>query len=111
MGTLSYAGVDHQFDDRALAHLKVVITAKLRRGERFLLAWRVPPEEGSGRVSIWMSPSIPLFYRFSSPTPPALNRDWLNALSRSSQGPNGMFLMEEARAAEYLTQAGSPVGI
>ena len=98
MGTLTYVGVDYPFDDRTLAHLKVAITAKLRRGESFLLSWTAPAEEGSGRVSLWMSPSLPLIYRFTDPDAIELSRTWLEALAASAQQVQGMTVMDEAEA-------------
>jgi hypothetical protein len=42
MGTLNYAKTTVEFDDRVLAHLKVVIVSKLRRGEPLQLSWKEP---------------------------------------------------------------------
>lgn len=54
MGTLFY-GTDRtaiRVDDRILAHLRVVITAKMRRGEGFLLSWSDSLAIGDGRSSV-----------------------------------------------------------
>ena len=55
MGTLHYGAsrTSLQMDDRALAHLQVVITTKLRRNEGFLIQWErraraAAAEAGSG---------------------------------------------------------------
>jgi len=95
-----------EIEDRLLAHLKIAITSKLRVGESFLLNVQIPAAKGSGRMSLWMSPSIPIHYRFGGSKPPELNRRWLEALSRSSQGIRGMVAMTEDEAATYLGQAG-----
>lgn len=108
MGTLSYAGIDYRIEDRVLAHLKIAITAKLRMGEAFLLNWQVPVEEGSGRISLWISPFVPVSYRFSGSKVPELNRHWLDALTRSSHGIRGMLVMDEGEAIEYVARAGAP---
>jgi len=108
MGTLTYAGAEYRIDDRVLAHLKIAITVKLRVGEAFLLNWQVPAEEGSGRISLWIAPSIPISYRFNGSKVPDLNRQWLDALARSSHGIRGMIVMDEAQAIEYVARAGSP---
>jgi hypothetical protein len=108
MGTLTYAGVDYTIDDRVLAHLKIAITAKLRVGEAFLLNWAIPATEGSGRISLWISPQISLTYRFAGSKPPELNRRWIDALTRSSHGIRGMVMMDEGEAIEYVAKAGSP---
>lgn len=103
MGYLIYgAGAEYEIDDRALAHLKIAIVAKLRLQESFLLNWSHTPAQGGGRVSVWLSPGIPLQFRFSGSRPPELNRDWLQALAHSSHGSRGMVLMEEGDVPAYL---------
>ena len=56
-------------EDRALAHLKVVIATKLRRGESFTVSWRHPDDQPRGRSTIWLHPSIPLRFVFDDPEP------------------------------------------
>lgn len=110
MGTLVYGDSGRfDIDDRTLAHLKIAITTKLRRQESFLLNWTIPAEQGSGRVSIWLSPGVPLQFVFSVPRPPELNRQWLEALERSSHGIRGMVLIHENEVGEYLQAAGNAV--
>lgn len=98
----------HEFDERTLAHLKIAITAKLRVRESFLLNWTVPSDRGSGRMSLWISPDVPLTFLFSDSRPPQLNRAWLDAMSRSAHGIRGMTVMPEMEAEEYLKAAGTP---
>jgi hypothetical protein len=110
MGTLVYGDAGrYEIDDRTLAHAKIAITTKLRRQESFLLNWTIPPEQGSGRISLWLSPSIALQFVFSAPKPPELNRQWLEALERSSHGVRGMVLLREGEVKEYLDAAGAAV--
>jgi hypothetical protein len=84
MGVLYYGadGSELEFDDRLLAHLKVVIVAKLRRRESFTMSWELEHAQGSGRETIWLDPSIALRFRFYGGRPPQLNRAWLDALTR-----------------------------
>lgn len=60
MGSLYYGDAQDaiQIDDRALAHLKVVIATKLRRNESFTLSWRHPEGDAPGRSTLWLHPSI-----------------------------------------------------
>ena len=103
MGFLIYgSGAEYEIDDRTLSHLKIAIVAKLRLQESFLINWTVPPEEGSGRVSLWLSPAVPLQFRFSGSKPPELNRVWLEALALSSHGTRGMVVMPESEAEGFL---------
>lgn len=99
MGYLVYNDrAQYRFDDRTLSHLKIAITSKLRLQEGFLLSWRVAPEDGGGRISIWLSPAIQLQFLFNEPVPPPLNPKWLESLSRSSHGTRGMVVMTEDEA-------------
>jgi hypothetical protein len=96
MGQLIYGG-NHviEFDDRMLAHLQIVIASKLRRREGLFLSWKQETDAGSGRVTIWLDPSIPLLFRFRGPAP-GINRAWLESLTEASNSPRGLFVSEES---------------
>ncbi|HWS49947.1 MAG TPA: hypothetical protein VN241_02960 [Microbacterium sp.] len=98
MGRLYY-GADEappiQIDDRALAHLKIVIATKLRRNESFTLSWRHPEGDSPGRSTIWLHPSIPLRFVFQEPEPPELSRQWIEDLAHSANSSGGITLVEE----------------
>ncbi len=97
MGTLVYGErrvID--FDDRLLAHLQIVISAKLRRREGFYMSWREPTAQGSGRVSIWIDPGIPLMFHYENAHALTINRDWLDTLSESSNTASGLMITDEA---------------
>lgn len=98
MGALIYDGNEVEFDDRLLAHLHVAIVQKLRHGESFVLSWRERNDTG-GRSSLWLHPSIPLYFRFSGSKPPTLNREWVHALVMSSNSPHGLVVMPEPTQA------------
>ncbi|GAB2978316.1 hypothetical protein GCM10027212_16770 [Actinotalea caeni] len=101
MGHLVYGcGSRHPFDDRMLAHLKVAITAKLRRQESFMLSWSVDAERGSGRRSLWLSPAVPLQFEFSGSRRPELNRDWIDVMVQFSNSPRGLVAIRESDAAQ-----------
>lgn len=104
MGSLLYGnpGTEISFDDRALMHLQVVITAKLRRRESFLFTWTNSADAGSGRSSIWLDPSSAIFYRFAGSRTPSLNRDWIQALMLSANSAGGMFLSPEPPATPQV---------
>lgn len=83
------------FDDRLLAHLQVVIGAKLRRGESFQFSWATDMAEGSGRNSIWLAPEIPLAFKYNASRPPALNIMWIEALMTTSHSTGGLRIVPE----------------
>ena len=58
VGTLYYgdSGTPIGIEDRALAHLKIAITTKLRRGESFTLSWRHTDDQPRGRSTLWLHP-------------------------------------------------------
>lgn len=106
MGFLSYGGThEYEFEDRTLAHLKVAITTKLRRQECFLLSWNTPVEQGSGRVSLWLSPHIPLIFRFSGSRSPQMSQSWLNVLSELANTPRGLIVVSEEEAERHLAES------
>jgi hypothetical protein len=97
MGTLYYGGSDTPIDieDRALAHLKVVIATKLRRNESFTLSWQHPPDQERGRSTLWLHPSIPLRFVFDEPVSAELNRKWIEDLAQSANSSGGITLVAE----------------
>lgn len=97
MGILHY-GTDStpiHIADRALAHLKVVVVAKLRRQESFTVSWQHHAEDGQGRSTIWLHPSIPVRFEFDEPVAPGLNREWIEELAQSANALGGITLVSE----------------
>lgn len=106
MGTFIYGtpGIETNFDDRALTHVQIVIMAKLRHNESFAFSWANDADKGSGRSSVWLSPSIPLFFRFFGSKIPDINREWLQVLQQSADSGSGLiFTSEPPRAASTNT--------
>ncbi|WP_159600922.1 DUF7882 family protein [Agromyces humi] len=66
-----------EVEDRALAHLQVVIIDKLRRSESFAVNLR----DGKSVVSIWISPRSAVQFVYSGNRRSTLNRGWLERLS------------------------------
>jgi len=97
VGTIFYGGsaTPIHIDDRALAHLKVVIATKLRRSESFTLSWRHPEDQPPGRTTLWLHPSIPLRFVFEEPESPELNRQWVEDLAHSANTSGGITLVAE----------------
>lgn len=97
MGTLFYGetGTPISVEDRALAHLKVAIITKLRRGESFTLSWQHGSDQPGGRSTIWVHPTIPLRFVFDEAERPDLNRSWVDELMRSANSTGGIQLVEE----------------
>lgn len=107
MGSLYYGGSEPiQIDDRALAHLKVVVATKLRRNESFTLTWKHPEGQAEGRSTVWLHPSIPLRFVFDDAETPELSRRWIEALAHSANSSGGITLVDELlEPAEHLQDA------
>lgn len=95
MGTLTYDSIVIQFEDRLLAHLQIIIVNKLRRRESFAMSWRDSTEVGDGRSTIWLDPSIPIYFKFDGSRVPAINKDWLDRLAESASSSQGLVVMGE----------------
>lgn len=102
MGTLYYGGSAEpiQIQDRALAHLKVVIATKLRRNESFTLSWTHPQGDAPGRSTLWLHPSIPLRFVFEDPEPADIHPEWIVALANSVSSSGGITILPEYMTPE-----------
>jgi hypothetical protein len=105
MGALVYDSMVFEFEDRLLAHLQIVIVNKLRRGEPFVMSWRVSAEVGSGREAIWLDPAIPLYFEFDGSRVPAINREWLGRLANSADSSVGLVVVGEDGAVPAAGKA------
>ena len=107
MGTIYYGSdtTPIDIDDRELAHLKVVIATKLRRGESFTVSWQHRDGQPRGRSTIWLHPSIPLRFVFEDPEPAVLSRTWLEELANSANSSGGIMLVSEHASEAAAEQA------
>ncbi|WP_345802900.1 ATP-dependent DNA ligase [Microbacterium sp. AZCO] len=80
-------------DDRTLAHVRIAIMTKLRRGEAFMFDVHVG--KGSGHRSFWIHPSIPLQFRFFTTQRHRINRAWIELLIEAASGPSGLTIVPE----------------
>jgi len=83
------------FDDRILAHLHLVIGAKLRRNESFFFAWKDDPRNGDGRSVIWIYPMAPLVFKFHGGRAPLINRRWVDELMLTANSSQGLRVVPE----------------
>lgn len=96
MGKFIYDGtVKTEVEDRALTHLQLVITAKLRRGEPFPFSWREDPSVGGGRTTVWLHSASSLVFKYYGSRKPAINRAWIEALAFTANSPAGLHLVPE----------------
>lgn len=94
MGSLYYGNSDQPIaiPDRLLAHVRAVVTTKLRRDESFALNWRHADDVDRGRSTIWIHASIPLRFVFEASEPETLDTALLNDLASAANSAGGLNL-------------------
>lgn len=84
-----------EFDDRVLAHLQIVIGAKLRRGESFYFSWRDDARAGDGQTTLWVHPTMQIGYKYYGGHHASINNAWVEALMLTANSPGGLRLSPE----------------
>lgn len=94
MGHLYYGASSEPIEmpDRLLAHVKVVIATKLRRGESFTLSWQHVADAPRGRSTIWLQPAIELRFVFTSPEPETLDAGLLQRFANAASSSAGLVI-------------------
>ncbi len=106
VGKLFY-GSDSQpaeLPDRVLAHVKAVVASKLRRGESFTLSWQHPDGVPGGRSTLWINPSIPLRFVFTSPEGEMLDPEILKSFAAAANSTAGLVI----QLADYCDEPRTP---
>lgn len=94
MGKFVYEGSQKtEIEDRALLHLQMVMTAKLRRGEPFSFSWKEDMSVGGGRLTVWVHPGSNLVFKYFGSREPSINRYWVEALAITASSPTGLYLV------------------
>ena len=109
MGHITYDGNTIDFDDRTLTHLQIVIVQKFMKQESFLMSWKDSLAVGDGRASIWLSPTIPLYFKFHGSRVPAVNPEWLLALGKSADNSTGLIVTDENGKLVEASQTGKGI--
>jgi hypothetical protein len=96
MGRFNYNAASRvDIEDRALAHMQIVVGSKLRRGECFFFTWRDDASVGDGRRSVWIHPAADLEFKFYGSRAPSINRAWVDVLARAANSPTGLYILSE----------------
>lgn len=80
-------GMSVDVEDRLLAHVRIVMMTKLRRGESLVLH---VPASGGGTNSLWISPSMALALQFYGSRAPELDRELIDDMMRAASGAEGL---------------------
>jgi hypothetical protein len=86
-----------EFDDRTLAHLEVVITAKLRRRESLAFTWQYSTSRVGGTTTVWLNAAVPVKFDYYGSRHPVLNREWIEALMLLANTPAGLTVVDEPK--------------
>lgn len=96
-----------EVEDRALAHLQVVIIDKLRRGEHFAVSLF----DGKRLSMMWVGPSTPLQFIYRGSRVERLNRAWIESLATEAGFSGVLALRPEPQSESPAPPATSPEGI
>lgn len=103
MGKFVYEGSQKvEIEDRALLHLQLVMTAKLRRGEPFVFSWKDDASTGGGRTTVWIHGAASMVFKFYGGRTPNINRSWVDALAFTANSPSGLYLTPEPAEGSTL---------
>lgn len=98
MGAFHYGSppVSFDLDDRTLAHVELVIMAKLRRRE--CLSFAISHEDGSHRQAVWIAPTVPLRFEYEGMMP-EISKAWLQDLVDTANSPGGLRIVPEPQTS------------
>jgi hypothetical protein len=92
-------GVRLAIEDRALAHLQIVMIGKLRQGEAFAFSWTATGDEGVERGTMWLHPSSTLRFWFAGSRIPPINPQWVAQLAELTDSDTGLHYLPEPTAS------------
>ena len=92
MGTMQHGNISVEFEDRLLSHLQIVIVQRFRRNESLVVSWLDALSVGDGRSSMWMTPSLPVYFKFAGSRVPTIDEAWLRRLSESASSSTGLLV-------------------
>lgn len=105
MGKFIYEGsVKVELEDRALTHLQLAMTSKLRRGEPFAFSWKEDSSVGGGRTTVWVHAGSSMTFKYYGSRAPKVNRAWVDALAYIANSPAGLHLVPEPQEGAAAQQ-------
>lgn len=91
-GTTAYA---IEVEDRPLAHLKIALLTLLRAGHSVAFSFPRSASAGSGRETLWITPTTDIRFLFLGSRSPAINEAWVRQIMDTANQPSGLHLMAE----------------
>lgn len=105
MGSLAHGNIVVDFEDRLLSHLQIVIVQRFRRNESLVMSWLDATSVGDGRSSLWMTPTMPVYFKFAGSRVPTIDEEWLQRLTESAASSTGLIVT--APNGEFARAMGS----
>jgi len=90
MGSMAHGNIAVDFEDRLLSHLQIVIVQRFRRNESLLMSWLDAVSVGDGRSSLWLTPAMPVYFKFAGSRVPVIDEQWLQRLMESARSSTGL---------------------
>jgi hypothetical protein len=95
-----------KIEDRALAHLQIVMIDKMRRRENFGLNLA----DDKNVLMMWVSQSTPLQFVYEGNRQPTINWAWVELLAGEAGVTGVLELLDESRSEAYRAQFDGPSG-
>lgn len=89
---MAHGNIAVDFEDRLLSHLQIVIVQRFRRNESLVVSWMDSLAVGDGRSSLWMTPTLPVYFKFAGSKVPTIDTAWLQRLSESAASSTGLIV-------------------
>jgi hypothetical protein len=89
---MAHGNVSVDFEDRLLSHLQIVIVQRFRRNESLVVSWLDAKSVGDGRSSLWMTPAMPVYFKFAGSRVPSIDEGWLKRLTESAASSTGLIV-------------------
>jgi hypothetical protein len=94
MGFMMYEAVTVEFDDVLLTHLQLVIVQQFRHQRSFPVSWLDSLKDGDGRSTLWLTPAVPIYFKFAGSRVPELDPEWVKLLSDSAASTHGLIVTD-----------------
>ena len=94
MGVFHYEAVSVEFEDVLLTHLQIAIVQQFRHQRSFPMSWLDALNDGNGRSSLWLAPTVPFYFKFAGSRVPEIDVDWVKRLTESAMSSAGLIVMD-----------------
>ena len=83
---------ESQADSDLLAHLQRVIWHRISENRPLFMSWTAPGSAGPCLQTVLIHGGVPLRFEYARDGAPPIVPDWLDALTRAAEQPDGLFI-------------------